>query len=191
MRETIDGWEFDVVALGLPCRVAAGRPVDEPFNLAPGWVGFDYAAAFGKPVRIMNDADLQALGSYDGGRMLFLSSGTSVGSAFVADRVVMSLELGQLAFENWGELGHTLNDGGIERMGLKRWRKAAQEILPRLKGALLADYIVFGGGNAKKLDELPGGVRRGNNANVFEGGLRLWHELADPAEASEPGWRII
>lgn len=194
VRQTLDetrDWKFDVVALGVPCRVVQGRPANEPYNLGAGWVDFDYAAAFARPVRIMNDANLQALGSYRGGRMLFLSSGTSVGSCLIADRVLISLELGQIESGEWGELAHTLNDDGLERLGSKRWQQAAHEILPRLKGALLVDSVVLGGGNAKKLDELPEGVRRGDNRDVLEGGLRLWQELPDPADPQGSDWRIL
>ena len=194
VRRTLDetrDWEFEVVALGVPCRVVQGRPVDEPHNLGSGWADFDYAAAFARPVRISNDANLQALGSYEGGRMLFLSSGTSVGSCLIADRALMSLELGQIESGEWGELAHALNDEGLERLGSKRWQRAMHEILPRLKGALLADTVVLGGGNAKKLEELPEGVRRGNNRDVLEGGLRLWRELPDPADPQGSEWRFL
>ena len=188
--ETVADWPHDAIAIGLPCRVSAGRLVEDPQNLGPGWVAFNFAAAFGKPVRIMNDAALQALGSYDGGRMLFLGLGTAVGSTLIADHLILSLDLGRIC--HGGEpIYQVLGDKGLERLGPKKWREAVLEIIPQLKSAMLADYVVLGGGSVKKLDELPDSVRRGHNRTVVEGGRKLWEELHDPTEKIDSQWMII
>ncbi|MFN0017634.1 MAG: hypothetical protein ACKVP0_05195 [Pirellulaceae bacterium] len=189
VRETAKDWTYEALALGLPCRISSGRPVEDPQNLGPGWVGFNFAAAFEQPVRIMNDACLQGLGSYDGGRMLFLGLGTAVGSAFIADRLVLSLDMGRLRVgeERVFEL---LGDKGFEKLGPKKWERVVQEIVPALKHAVMADYVVLGGGNAKEVIELPDGVRRGHNRTVVEGGRRLWEELSDPAGPPTKEWLI-
>lgn len=182
-------WTYEAVALGLPCRVSSGRPVEDPQNLGPGWVGFNFAAAFEQPVRIMNDACLQALGSYDGGRMLFLSLGTAVGSAFVAERLVLSLDIGRLRL---GEqrVFEILGDKGFDKLGPKKFQRVVEEIVPGIKHALMADYVVIGGGNAKEITELPDGIRRGHNRTVVEGGRRLWEELSDPTQPGSKEWLV-
>jgi hypothetical protein len=189
-RDMTADWSYEAVALGLPCRISVGRPVEDPQNLGPGWVGFHFAAAFACPVRIMNDACLQALGSYDGGRMLFLSLGTAVGSAFIAERLVLSLDIGRLRI---GEqrLFELLGDKGYEKLGPKKWQKVVEETVPALKHALMADYVVLGGGNAKEIEELPDGVRRGHNRTVVEGGRRLWEQLSDPSQTPAQDWLIL
>jgi polyphosphate glucokinase len=189
-RALAKDWTWEAVALGLPCRISGGRPVEDPQNLGPGWVAFNFAAAFEQPVRIMNDACLQALGSYDGGRMLFLSLGTAVGSAFIADRLVLSLDMGRLRLgeERVFEL---LGDKGYDRLGPKKWARVVDEIVPGLKHAVMADYVVIGGGNAKEIEELPDGVRRGHNRTVVEGGRRLWEQLSDPAQPQTQDWLIL
>lgn len=183
-------WTFEAIALGLPCRVSSGRAVEEPRNLGAGWMGYNFAAAFDHPVRIMNDACLQALGSYDGGRMLFLGLGTAVGSALIADHLVLSLDMGRI---NVGEerVFEVLGDQGAERLGGKKWQKAVHEIVPVLKLAVMADYVVLGGGNAKEMEELPDSVRRGHNRTVVEGGRRLWADLPDPAASTTGDWLIL
>jgi polyphosphate glucokinase len=188
--ELTSDWTYEAIALGLPCRVSAGRAVEDPQNLGPGWVGYNFATGFGKPVRTMNDACLQALGSYDTGRMLFLGLGTAVGSALVAERLVLSLDLGRVRYgeERVFEL---LGDRGLETLGAKKWQKAVHEIVPALKHAMMADYVVLGGGSVKEIEELPDGVRRGNNRTVVEGGRRLWEELSDPAEKGCGDWVIL
>jgi hypothetical protein len=188
-RTLAHDWQWEAVALGLPCRVSAGRPVEDPQNLGPGWVGFNFASALGSPVRIMNDAALQALGSYDGGRMLFLGLGTAVGSAYIADRLILTLDLGRMHYDG-SRLFELLGDEGFEKLGPKKWRNVVHEIVPALKNALMADYVVLGGGSVKKLEELPDGVRRGHNRTVVEGGRKLWEELPDPAEKSAV-WLIL
>jgi hypothetical protein len=190
VRETAKDWNYEAIALGLPCRISNGRPVEDPQNLGPGWLGFNFAAAFENPVRIMNDACLQALGSYDGGRMLFLSLGTAVGSAFIADRLVLSLDMGRLRLGE-DRVFELLGDKGFETLGAKKWQKLVLELIPGLKHAVMADYVVLGGGNAKEIEELPDGVRRGHNRTVVEGGRRLWEELSDPAATPAKEWLIL
>jgi polyphosphate glucokinase len=166
-------WRYDVVSIGYPGRVHHGRLVAEPENLGPGWLEFDFGAAFGCPVKVINDAAMQALGSYQGGTMLFLGLGTGLGTALVADGTVVPLEIGKLSigkktFED--ELGLR----GLERMGRKKWQKRVAKLTKRFVSALELDDVVLGGGNAKKLDVLPDGCRLGANANAFIGGFRLW-----------------
>jgi polyphosphate glucokinase len=185
----VEDWHWEAIALGLPCRVSNGRPVDDPQNLGPGWVGFNFSSALGVPVRIMNDASLQALGSYDGGRMLFLGLGTAVGSAYIAERLILSLDLGRM-MHGKQRVFDLLGDEGFEELGLKKWQNVVHEIVPALKNAMMADYVVLGGGSVKKLEELPDGARRGHNRTVVEGGRRLWEELPDPTEKAE-SWVIL
>jgi polyphosphate glucokinase len=189
-KDLAHDWQWEAIALGLPCRVSNGRPVEDPQNLGSGWVAFNFAAAFGQPVRVMNDAALQALGSYDGGRMLFLGLGTAVGSTYIADRLILSLDLGRMAY---GEhrLFELLGDEGFENLGPKKWQNVVHEVLPALKNSLMVDYVVLGGGSVKKIDQLPDGIRRGHNRTVVEGGRRLWEELPDPTEKLESTWMIL
>jgi predicted NBD/HSP70 family sugar kinase len=189
-KKTVQDWKYEAIALGVPSRVSGGRAVEDPPNLGPGWVSYHFSSAFGQPVRIMNDACLQALGSYDGGRMLFLGLGTAVGSALIAEHLVLSLDMGRMRFG--GErVFEILGDKGFDELGLKKWQKAVHEIIPSLKHAVMADYIVLGGGNVKEIDELPDGVRRGHNRSVVEGGRRLWEELPDPAEKPSGDWLVL
>lgn len=189
-REVVHDWKYEAVALGLPCRVSAGRVVEDPQNLGPGWVGCNLSAGFEQPVRIMNDACLQALGSYDGGRMLFLGLGTAVGSALIADHLVLSLDIGRL---HWGEfrVSEVLGDKSFEKLGAKKWQRAVHDIVPSLQHVVMADYVVLGGGNAKEVEELPDGIRRGHNRAVVEGGRKLWEELPDPAKQAPTDWLIL
>ena len=175
VRELAQGWDYEAVSIGYPGMVGAHGPRSEPANLGPGWVGFDFAAAFGLPVRIINDAAMQALGSYEGGRMLFLGLGTALGSTLIADHVIIPLELGQLFYKDGAQLGDLLGARGLKRLGQKSWCRIVEEVVPMLMSALLADYVVLGGGNGKKLKQLPAGVRLGNNLTAFRGGFRLWH----------------
>jgi len=189
-QETVRDWTYEAVALGMPCRVSNGRIAADPQNLGPGWIGYNFSAAFGQPVRVMNDANLQALGSYDGGRMLFLGLGTAVGSTLIADRLVLSIDLGRIhvgeerAFE-------LLGDKGFEKLGTKKWLKVVNDIVPMLQHAMMADYVVLGGGNVKEIEQLPDGVRRGHNRTVVEGGRRLWEELPDPTKPNTSEWLIL
>ena len=174
VRKLANGWKYNVVSIGYPGLVGGSGPSGEPGNLGPGWVGFDFAAAFERPVRIVNDAGMQALGSYDGGRMLFLGLGTGLGSVLIVERVMVGLELGELMYRK-KPLSEWLGRAGLERDGKKKWRKHLLHVLPTLQRAFRADYIVLGGGNSKHLKEpLPPGVRLGNNQTAFRGGFRLW-----------------
>lgn len=176
--EAAEDWAYDAVSIGYPGPVSRGRLLAEPRNLGVGWVGFDFMKAFGCPVKVINDAAMQALGSYEGGRMLFLGLGTGLGSALIADKVIMPMELAHLPYRK----GRTFEDyvglRGLERLGETKWRRAVDDVVTRLKTALVADYVVLGGGNARKLMQLPAGARLGDNAHAFIGGERLWNEPA-------------
>ncbi len=167
------GWQYDVVSIGYPGPVLHGRPVQEPHNLARGWVGFDYEAAFGRPVKIVNDAAMQALGSYEGGRMLFLGLGTGLGSTLIVEGIVHPLELGHLPYRK-GTFEDYVGLRGLQKRGKKKWRRTVDDVVTRLAAAMQPDTVVIGGGNVKKLKTLPPGCRTGLNANAFRGGFRLW-----------------
>jgi hypothetical protein len=174
VRKAAKDWRYDAVSIGLPARVGPGGPLAEPGNLGHGWVGFDFAAAFDCPVRIANDAAMQALGSYDGGRMLFLGLGTGLGSALIVEHVILPLELGDLPFRH-ATFSEKFGRAALEKKGRKAWRRRVVRTLPALQKAFMADYVVVGGGNAKHLSrKLPAGVRVVNNLNAFRGGFRLW-----------------
>jgi len=184
----VSDWKFDAISIGFPSPVRDGRIVSEPKHLGKGWVRFDFEKAFGKPVRIINDASMQALGSYHGGRMLFLGLGTGLGSALVWTKYVLPLELGDLPYCNGSIIEDYLGKPGLARLGEKTWRRDVEHALVQLKKALIADYVVLGGGNAKKFDELPQGIERGHNRNAFFGGTRLWQ--IDP-HTQRPKWQIL
>jgi predicted NBD/HSP70 family sugar kinase len=169
-----EDWTYEAISLGYPGVVGPHGPRSEPGNLGAGWVGFNFAAAFDRPVRIINDAAMQALGNYDGGRMLFLGLGTGLGSALIADRVIVPLELGQLPYPGGPTLEQVLSQRGLQRLGKKSWRREVYALVPLLMHAFLADYVVLGGGNAKHLKRLPSGTRLGHNQTAFRGGFRLW-----------------
>lgn len=166
-------WEYDVVSIGYPGVVRNGSPAVEPRNLAPGWVGFDFQKAFGCPVKVLNDAAMQALGSYRGGTLLFLGLGTGLGTALVVDGTVVPMEIGHLAISK-KTFEDDLGVRGLERLGRKKWQKRVETVTKRFVSALLLDDVVLGGGNAKKLKNLPPGCRLGDNVNAFVGGFRLW-----------------
>jgi polyphosphate glucokinase len=176
-------WTFEAVSLGYPGPVVHGAPFTEPANLGKGWVGFDFAAALGHPTKIVNDAAMQALGSYEGGRMLFLGLGTGLGSAMVVDGVVQPMELAHLPYSK----KHTYEDRvglrALKRLGKKKWRRNVSDVLEALTNALEPDYVVLGGGNAKLLSELPPKTKLGDNANAFQGGFRLWDKPLDAPTA--------
>ncbi len=172
------GWAYDVVSMGYPGPVQHNRPTREPFNLASGWVGFDFARAFGKPVRVLNDAAMQALGSYHGGRMLFLGLGTGLGSALVINGAVEPLELAHLPFKKGKTFEDYVGLRGLERLGKAKWGNEVVEAVAMLQAAMQADYVVIGGGNAKKLAEAPPGAQLGSNDNAFIGGFRMWESPA-------------
>lgn len=167
-------WTYDRVSMGYPGPVTHGKPIRDPWNLGPGWVGFDFRKAFGKPLRIVNDAAMQALGSYDGGTMLFLGLGTGLGSAMIRDGMLIPLELAHLPYRHGNTYEDWIGEAGMKRLGKNRWRKHVAAIAELLTEAFLADYVVLGGGNVRHLKRLPRGVRRGRNANAFQGGYRLW-----------------
>jgi predicted NBD/HSP70 family sugar kinase len=173
-----DKWKFDRVSIGYPGDVLNGHPAAEPWNLGNGWVDFDFAHAFGCPVRIMNDACMQALGSYEGGRMLYLGLGTSMGTTFIIDNKIVPLALGHLRLRRGSSFEQALCRAAIKRNGIKAWRRAVTETITTLKAAFQADYVVIGGGNAKKVETLPPSCRRGGNHNAYFGGLRMWDDAA-------------
>jgi polyphosphate glucokinase len=173
VKELAVDWKYDVVSIGYPGPVLLGRPISEPKNLASGWVGFDYQAAFGCPVKIINDAAMQALGSYKGGKLMFLGLGTGLGSTLIVEGIVEPMELGHLPYRK-GTYEDYVGLRGMVRFGKKKWRKYVEDVVARLIAALRPDDVVLGGGNVKKLKDLPPGCRAGVNANAFLGGFRLW-----------------
>ena len=185
VRELAEGWSYDVVSLGYPGPVLHNRPVADPRNLGPGWMGFDFKAAFKRPAKVMNDAAMQALGSYRRGKMLFLGLGTGLGSALIVDGIVEPMELGHLPYKK-----RTYEDyagvRGLQRLGNKRWRKHVFDVVHRLVDALEPDDVVLGGGNVKLMKELPPRCRVGDNANAFRGGSLMWE---DGKGSASPGSR--
>ncbi|MGY3527856.1 ROK family protein [Bradyrhizobium sp. USDA 4452] len=171
-------WSYDVISIGYPGPVVHDRPLTEPHNLGRGWAGFDFHGAFGRPVKVVNDAMMQAIGSYQGGRMLFLGLGTGLGSAMIVEGVCEPMELGHLPYRKDGTFEDYVGAAGLERRGRKKWRKSVDDVIARLSAALEPDYIVLGGGNADKVDNPPPKVRFGDNANAFEGGFRMWKKSA-------------
>lgn len=206
VRRASRGWKYSAVSIGYPGVVGDTGPISEPGNLGSGWVGFDFAAAFECPVRIANDAAMQALGSYEGGRMLFLGFGTGLGSVLIVEHTIIPLELGELAYKADHTLSSRLGRAALEDIGKKKWRKRVLDIVPSLQRAFLADYVVLGGGNSKHIpngSSLPANVRLGHNLTAFRGGYRLWgiddvptlkvngeeHRRPEPAPAGE--WRLL
>jgi polyphosphate glucokinase len=173
VKELTRDWSFDRVSIGIPAPVRDGSPVAEPVNLGSGWVGFDFESSFGVPTKVVNDAAMQALGSYDGGKMLFLGLGTGLGSTLVVDGILVPMELGHLPFRK-ATFEDYVGARGRKRLGKKKWQQAVLETVARLSAALEPDYLVIGGGDARKLSELPPGARLGENDNAFLGGFRLW-----------------
>jgi len=176
-------WTYDAVSVGYPGPVLNGRPLIEPRHLGRGWVGFDYRAAFGCPVKLVNDAALQALGSYRGGKMLFLGLGTGLGSTMIVDGIVEPMELGHLPYRN-GTFEEYVGLGGLQSHGLTQWRRDVEDVVSRLIAALEPEDVVLGGGNVHQLDTLPPGCRAGDNANAFLGGFRLWQRSPIKRRAS-------
>lgn len=177
-----EGWAYEAVSIGYPGPVVRGRPVAEPYNLAAGWVGFNYKAAFGCPVKLINDAAMQALGSYDGGKMLFLGLGTGMGAAMIVDGVIEPMELAHLPYRK-ATYEDYVGKRGLKRAGKKKWRSYVADVVDRLVTALGPDYVILGGGNARKLKELPPDCRIGDNANAFCGGFRLWEDKISVRDA--------
>ena len=170
---TVD-WNYDVISLGYPGPVVHGRPLKEPYNLGRGWVRFDYQKAFNRPIKIVNDAAMQALGSDQGGQMLFLGLGTGLGCALIVNHTIAPLELSHLPYKNGRSYEDDIGEEGLKRHGKKKWRRHVKKVVHLLKDALQADYVVLGGGNARLLKKLPPGSRLGKNSNAFLGGYRLW-----------------
>lgn len=174
VKRMVKDWEYDAVSMGYPGPVIHGRPVHEPHNLGGGWVGFDFSKAFGCPVKVINDAAMQALGSYKGGRMLFLGLGSGLGSAMIVDGILEPMELAHLPYKNGRTYEDYVGVRGLKRLGKKSWRRHVTDVVERLKDALCAEYVVLGGGNSKIIKKLPPGARLGDNRNAFVGGARLW-----------------
>ena len=175
VKEATKDWTYDAVSIGYPGPAANGRIMAEPKNLARGWVGFDFQKAFGKPVKIINDAAMQALGSYEGGRMLFLGLGTGLGTTLIIDGVVAPMELAHLPFKKGRTYEEYLGQAALNKRGKKRWKRHVFEVVAMLKAALVADTVVLGGGNTRLIEKLPAGIRRGTNDRAFAGGYRLWN----------------
>jgi polyphosphate glucokinase len=184
-------WPHDVVSLGLPVPIKRDKPAVEPKNLGTGWKDFDFSASFHQPVKVINDAALQALGSYHGGRMLFLGLGTGLGSTLIVEHSVVPLELGRLQVTRTKCYEDFVSDEGLAELGLARWRQEVYQMVDLLTWVFLTDYVIVGGGNAKKLGRLPHGVERGHNRDALEGGIRLW-EMAPPvADAGGHVWKVM
>ena len=183
--KTAADWKYEAVSIGYPGPVLRGKPVSEPHNLGPGWVGFDFEAVFACPVKLMNDAAMQALGSYEGGKMLFLGLGTGLGSTMIVDGLVEPMELGHLPYRK-GTYEDYVGLRGLRRVGKKKWRRYVRDVVARLIAALEPDDVVLGGGNVHKLKELPPNCRVGENANAFRGGFRLWEEGGKGSVSTPP-----
>lgn len=186
VKELATDWKYDAVSMGYPGPVLGDRPVAEPHNLGKGWVGFDFQAAFGRPVKLINDAAMQALGSYQGGRMLFLGLGTGLGAAMVTDGIVEPSELAHLPYKKGRTYEDYLGKRGLNRRGKKKWCESVADVVVKLVAALGPDDVVLGGGNVKILRDMPPGCRPGNNAFAFLGGFRLWLDPSDRQKANLP-----
>jgi predicted NBD/HSP70 family sugar kinase len=189
VKKAASDWPYDVAAIGYPGPVVHGRPMHEPYNLSKGWVGFDFAKGLGCPVRVINDAAMQAVGSYEGGRMLFLGLGTGLGSAMIVGGIVEPMELAHLPYKKGRTYEDYLGLRGLKRMGKKKWRRSVARIVEELQTALEADYVVLGGGNAKTIKTLPPKARLGANGNAFVGGYRLWSTKLSTRAATLPSSR--
>ena len=185
IHELTGDWNYDAVSIGYPGVVLHGKVVAEPYNLGKGWVGFDFRKAFGRPTHVLNDAAMQAVGSYEGGRMLFLGLGTGLGSAMIVDGVVAPMELAHLPYKKGRTYEDYVGAAGLKRLGGKKWRRTVGEVVAQLSTLLEADYVVLGGGNARKLKRLPKNARLGSNDFAFLGGFRVWHRAASPSAASK------
>src|SRR5258708_3899803 len=180
LQKAIGEFKYTGVSIGYPGPVVNGRPTSEPHNLGPGWVAFDYQNAFGCPVKIINDAAMQAVGSYEGGRMLFLGLGTGLGSALIVDGALAPMELAHLPYKKGRSYEEYVGARGLKRLGAKKWSRTVNEVVTQLSTLLEADYVVIGGGNARKLKRLPKNARLGSNDFAFLGGFRVWHHAATP-----------
>jgi len=185
VKALVKDWKYDVISIGYPGTVIRGRPVHEPYNLGGGWVRFNFAKAFGHTVKMVNDAAMQALGSYKGGCMLFLGFGAGLGSAMIVDGILEPMELAHLPYKKKTYEDY-VGDRALKRLGKKKWRREVADVVTRLKAALEADYVVLGGGNSKNLKNLPAGAELGENRNAFLGGTRLWKEETKRAPRAKP-----
>lgn len=176
VKDMTEDWSYDAVSIGYPGPVAGNRPITEPYNLGKGWRGFDFRKTFHRPVKVVNDAAMQALGSYHGGRMLFLGLGTGLGSAMIIDGLIEPMEIAHLPYKKGKSFEHYLGSDGLKRSGLKKWRKHVTAVVKVLRATLEPEYVVLGGGNAAKIKKLPPCTQRGNNDKAFVGGTRLWHK---------------
>ena len=188
MKPRLQDWTFDAVSMGFPAPVRDGHIITEPKHLGPGWTRCDFEKALGKPIRIINDAAMQALGSYHGGRMLFLGLGTGLGSTLVWPNNVLPLELGDLPYGNGQVIEDCLGKSGMKQLGEKVWKREVLGAVLLLEKSLIADYVVLGGGNAKKIEDLPDSIELGHNRNAFLGGVRLWQ--TEP-QTRRPKWNIV
>jgi hypothetical protein len=188
LKESVRGWKFDRISIGFPAPVGKGRITKNPKHLGKGWVGFNFNAALGMPVRLVNDAAMQALGSYHGGRMLFLGLGTGLGSALVWDRTLMSLELGDLPYPDGKIIENYLGIHGVALLGQKKWKREVTYAVTQLKTSFISDYVVLGGGLVHRLAKLPPGIERGRNENAFVGGIRLWETKKHSRELK---WHVL
>jgi polyphosphate glucokinase len=188
MKPLLQDWSFDAVSMGFPAPIRNGRIISEPKHLGPGWTRFNYEKSLGKPIRIINDAAMQALGSFHGGRMLFLGLGTGLGSTLIWETNVLPLELGDLPYGNGDIIEDYLGKSGMKQLGEKRWKREVLRAVLLLKKSVVVDYVVLGGGSAKKFDQLPNGIELGHNRNAFLGGVRLWQ--TDP-RTRRAKWRIM
>lgn len=186
VKRCVKDWEYDVVSIGYPGPVIHGRPLHEPYNLGGGWVGFDFGKAFGCPVKVINDAAMQALGSYRGGRMLFLGLGAGLGSAMIVDGIVEPMELAHLPYKKGKTYEDYVGVRSLERFGKTKWRSAVADVVERLKDALGAEYVVLGGGNVHNIKKLPPNTRLGDNQNAFLGGFRMWEKKTQPRTGHSP-----
>ena len=187
-KETARGWKFDRVSIGFPAAVRNKKITREPKHLGKGWLGFNFSRALGIPVRLVNDAAMQALGSYRGGRMLFLGLGTGLGSAFMWPNMLMPLELGDLPYPDGRIIEQDLGVPGLEFLGEKKWKREVTYAVTQLKKSFIADYVVLGGGLVHRLNRLPAGIERGRNENAFLGGIRLWEAKKNSGELK---WRVL
>jgi polyphosphate glucokinase len=176
VKDLTKDWSYDLVSVGYPGPVVHNRPLTEPYNLGRGWTGFDFEKAFGCPTKVVNDALMQALGSYEGGKMLFLGLGTGLGSAMIVDGILEPMELGHLPYRKRKTFEDFVGAAGLKRHGKKKWKRSVDDVVKRLIAALEPEYVVLGGGNADKVGKPPHNARLGNNSNAFEGGFRLWHD---------------
>jgi hypothetical protein len=188
IKKTTTGWKYDAISIGFPAPVRQGKIVHDPKHLGKGWVGFNFSKSLGKPVHVINDAAMQALGSYRGGRMLFLGLGTGLGSALAWEKNLLPLELGDLPYRDGDIIENFLGIPGIERLGEKEWKREVIFAVTQLKRSFIADYVVLGGGNARRFDRLPEGIEPGQNQNAFLGGRRLWE--TEP-RSRHPKWSVL